>query len=176
MITKICSACKEERPVGDFSKCKSSKGGYQNNCKVCARRIMAKWYIENKPKRKEYQKTDKFKDIHRSCQRKYRKTENGKIVKKVARSKRCVVIKESDGISLGQWKKILKNQQNRCNICERRFGEDVVPSVDHIIPLLKGGTHSSDNIQAVCCKCNSGKRDKIDVGYIQSWCCATKGG
>ena len=36
------------------------------------------------------------------------------------------------------------------------------PSIDHIIPLSKGGTHTWDNVQLAHCLCNSIKCDAID--------------
>lgn len=48
-----------------------------------------------------------------------------------------------------------------CNKADRRwgtFGPDF-PTVDHIVPLAKGGTHTWDNVQCVCAICNSYKRD-----------------
>jgi 5-methylcytosine-specific restriction endonuclease McrA len=35
------------------------------------------------------------------------------------------------------------------------------PTVDHIIPLAKGGTHTWDNVQLAHWSCNSDKRDII---------------
>lgn len=35
------------------------------------------------------------------------------------------------------------------------------PTIDHIIPLSKGGTHTWDNVQLAHMSCNSGKCDKV---------------
>lgn len=35
------------------------------------------------------------------------------------------------------------------------------PTIDHIIPLSKGGTHTWDNVQCACALCNSVKRDIV---------------
>ena len=37
-------------------------------------------------------------------------------------------------------------------------------TVDHIIPISKGGISSEDNMIAACHRCNSGKRDRIAPG------------
>ncbi len=37
-------------------------------------------------------------------------------------------------------------------------------SVDHIIPISKGGISNEDNMIAACLRCNSGKRDRIAPG------------
>lgn len=38
---------------------------------------------------------------------------------------------------------------------------DDYPSIDHIIPLSKGGRHAWDNVQLACRGCNSRKSDKL---------------
>ena len=54
-----------------------------------------------------------------------------------------------------------------CQICNRViiFGNDTnadyYPSIDHIKPLSKGGTHTWDNVQLACRKCNTIKGAKI---------------
>ena len=35
------------------------------------------------------------------------------------------------------------------------------PTIDHIIPLAKGGTHEYANVQLLCYSCNARKRDRI---------------
>lgn len=35
------------------------------------------------------------------------------------------------------------------------------PSIDHVIPLAKGGKHSWNNVKLACMKCNTLKGDKV---------------
>ena len=69
--------------------------------------------------------------------------------------------------------KIFARDQYRCKICglmcntedntwNGYFGP-FSPTVDHIIPLVKGGTHTWDNVQCAHAICNSDKRDLITV-------------
>lgn len=59
----------------------------------------------------------------------------------------------------------------KCAICDKQmkmegdWRSDDYPSMDHIIPLSKGGTHEWKNIQLLCRKCNCEKHDKIDEMY-----------
>ena len=54
-----------------------------------------------------------------------------------------------------------------CQCCGQKLNfkvsknSDKRPSIDHVIPLSKGGTHTWDNVQLLCRKCNIAKGDKI---------------
>ncbi len=41
---------------------------------------------------------------------------------------------------------------------------DSYPTIDHVIPLAKGGTHTWDNVRLACRRCNSEKRDTVPIG------------
>lgn len=54
METKVCSKCKEEKDLGEFTKCSRRKDGRNYSCKKCKNTMGAKYYIKNKEKIKEY--------------------------------------------------------------------------------------------------------------------------
>ena len=51
--------------------------------------------------------------------------------------------------------RLLEQQSYRCNGC----GVDLLRSyhVDHIIPLIRGGSNWPDNLQILCHRCNCSK-------------------
>ena len=55
--------------------------------------------------------------------------------------------------------KVLIRDGYICYYCGREAN-----TVDHIIPISKGGISSEDNMIAACHRCNSGKRDRIAPG------------
>ena len=67
-------------------------------------------------------------------------------------------------------KRVLERDNYTCQICGKicnpddttwgTFGPDF-PTIDHVIPLAKGGTHTIENTQCACAMCNSYKRDLI---------------
>lgn len=74
--------------------------------------------------------------------------------------------------------KVIKRDNYICQICGKvcnpedkrwgSFGPDY-PTLDHIIPLAKGGPHSWDNVQCACGECNSTKRDLYTVKREEVW-------
>lgn len=51
----------------------------------------------------------------------------------------------------------------KCDPNDRGWGANGAthPTIDHIIPLSKGGTHTWDNVQCACGLCNSTKRNIV---------------
>lgn len=43
---------------------------------------------------------------------------------------------------------------------------DWYPSIDHVVPLAKGGSHSWDNVKLAHRRCNTLKRDNLAVQYL----------
>ena len=57
-------------------------------------------------------------------------------------------------------------QKNKCIYCVKSF--DVVRfTIDHIIPLSRGGKHAKENVQLVCGSCNSSKGNKTHEEYVR---------
>lgn len=44
---------------------------------------------------------------------------------------------------------------------------DKYPSIDHVVPLSKGGLHAWDNVRLACRKCNYEKRDSVILPVAQ---------
>ena len=55
---------------------------------------------------------------------------------------------------------LLVEQANRCNGCHRIFNVELKHTVDHIIPLSRGGIDEDTNLQLLCKSCNSSKLDR----------------
>lgn len=64
---------------------------------------------------------------------------------------------------------IFARDEYRCRLCldplamAERVPHPLAPTIDHVIPLAKGGRHAPDNVQAAHFLCNSRKRDLLEV-------------
>jgi len=57
---------------------------------------------------------------------------------------------------------IFKRDNNMCLLCNARFNL----TIDHIIPLSKGGTNYYTNLQTLCHSCNLNKGCSNNRNYI----------
>ena len=68
-LTKICTCCKQEKPLSEFTKDKRSKDGYFRECRECKNRKMRERYekVKNDPEyqRKKKLASMKYKEEHR---------------------------------------------------------------------------------------------------------------
>lgn len=61
--------------------------------------------------------------------------------------------KKNGTLTNSEWLKILSNQAGKCYYC----GSTDRITMDHVIPLCRGGGHHASNIVAACKSCNSSK-------------------
>jgi 5-methylcytosine-specific restriction enzyme A len=55
------------------------------------------------------------------------------------------------------WKQ--KLAQGICHYCEKKFSKDLL-TMDHIVPIGRGGTSTKGNIVVCCKECNSKKQSQ----------------
>jgi 5-methylcytosine-specific restriction endonuclease McrA len=60
-------------------------------------------------------------------------------------------------------KLVLERDYFTCHYCGQEAN-----TVDHLIPISKGGTDEATNMVAACIKCNSGKRDRIAPTFFNA--------
>lgn len=61
------------------------------------------------------------------------------------------------GVTRRDWRRLVARFGHRCAYCglKRRL------TVDHVIPLIRGGEHRIGNVLPACRSCNSSKKDKL---------------
>lgn len=113
-----------------------------------------------------------------SCNRKYNSTRTSKRITERYHSDpefRDEVIARAhsrrvDKLGLGGSYRVVMSQlierdESTCGICGELVTEStgpMKPSIDHIIPLSRGGLHSEENIQLAHYRCNLSKNNKLE--------------
>ncbi len=75
--------------------------------------------------------------------------------RKPSQSRRKARLRNAVGFfTATEWRGLLGLYRNRCAYCGKRNKR---LTVDHIVPLVGGGTNTIDNIVPACSRCNSSK-------------------
>jgi len=190
MAAKKCSKCGIEKPLEDFHKQKSCKGGRRPECKACLytackararldperhreykRRYKARnpsvdreYYEKNKtiliPKMVEYNRRNK--DAYLAKMRAWRKA-NPEKVQVWVRNRRAKLRGLNGSHTLQDIRQLMDAQGGKCIYCKCDIRTKF--QVDHIVPVSKGGRNDKSNLQLLCKPCNLNKRDKDPLQY-----------
>lgn len=141
---------------------------YQNNKEVI--RVQAREYYEkHRQDRLEYarnyrknnatvvaERNKKYRRLHPNKNTYFLKFPEKRAV--YERNRRARKNGRGGRITKGEWEQLCDKYGNRCLHCGR---SDVKLTLDHVVPLKLGGSHTIDNVQPLCMKCNSSKYTKI---------------
>jgi len=133
MKTKECLDCGLEKSVAEFYKMASSPDGHHRYCKTCCK-------------------------LHRAAERVgKRDKKNGVSYRQYYRCKVDEGHKDADkDIKLRQ---VYKEARGICALC-KKYVKPKEASLDHKVPVSKGGKHHKSNVQLAHVRCNKKKGDR----------------
>lgn len=177
-----------------FSKNYRTKDGWDYTCKICKKKQSHETYMRNQEDRKrrvrEYaQKNREVKrakdrayhlahaeaarvrareyrrihaEEHRQYNREYAKTHRPQ--RRVNERNRRARLNSRGTHTIQDVMMQYKRQRGHCYYCKRKiiWGKH---HVDHIVPLIKGGSNRADNLVIACPTCNCRKREK----FLHEW-------
>lgn len=102
------------------------------------------------------------KDKIKSYQKAYAASPEGRAVRMNAEYRRRAKIRSSDSCATNAQVRTLIANATNCKYCNEGFDLLRRPTLDHVIPLSKGGSHSLKNLTAACAVCNGKKGARLD--------------
>lgn len=185
-MNKNCAACQTSKPLDEFNNCAKGKYGKQAYCRECSKAKVKKWSRDNREHVYEYNETYRQKNPEktREWQRKYHRNwylknredklrqnaewyrNNPSHVSRKNALRRGTRQIDTDKVEL----ELLRARDVDCYLCGLEIQYDLKwpdlssPSVDHIVPISRGGPHKYDNLAFTHLGCNLSKGDKIING------------
>ena len=190
METKRCSKCGETRAISQFAKSKTGKLGLARWCKQCfkqynasrykadpekyheaARRwqrdnwerfkeLTANWRNSNELRRRQWIANNPDKIARYTRKAYYKDIEKSRRKSRITQQHRRARIRTTqvEQITMEIWDSILKFWQGLCAYCLLPHAD---LTMEHVIPLSRGGGHVVSNLVPACRKCNLSKGNKL---------------
>jgi 5-methylcytosine-specific restriction endonuclease McrA len=171
--TRTCSQCELRLPISEFHKDKTASGGRRAKCKKCRINLVKDWYQENKGRQAGREKKRRLANVEKYAEKealRYIKDREKRIGLATEHSHRRKARKLETVVEKGISKKALKKKfGTKCYYCKkemdfsvgvgRKFNRDMA-TIEHLIPLARGGEHTWENTVLACRHCNISKNAK----------------
>ena len=168
---KVCSSCSEDFVITEFYADPLSIDGRNSRCKPCCRAATASWLSRADKQRLkerkqrwhlEHQELTVFRaKQYRIDHPEWARDANARNNRKRRAAKLNAPVND---LTAGEWKILLDEFAGLCAYCGKLMLE---PTMDHVVPLSKGGSHTYDNIVPACLSCNSRKRASSADSFLR---------
>ena len=169
---KKCRECGECKPFSEFYRDSGRADGHKNACKGCSRASVAAWRAENPGKILEHsrakraRRTQEQRERDRAVTAEWKRN-NPENVRDSVHRRRAMKAQTAVGpINLEALWRVCSGVCPDCgaDIDRRaRWGTRAFASLDHVVPLACGGTHTQDNLRYVCLPCNLRKGASVTL-------------
>jgi len=164
-----CKECRKEKGRLAKQQYNSSEKGKQTShnlylrhrvlhprVKLTQAELLERRRRRDKKRDKNPERIAKEKEWHR----RYIQSEKGRAMMAMRNARRYEWVKNTPNpLTAAQWLEILKQHRYHCHYCHKK----TKLTLDHVIPLSKGGQHTATNVVPACPHCNSTKHDKITM-------------
>ena len=139
---------------------------YDTN-RMAEREKLRNYYQANKARCLEYHKRSDEKHHDRKLKRMREwAARNPELVRINRHERRARQHRAAGSHSVADIKWLYASQNGLCVVCRRKLGKGY--HVDHIVPLVGGGTNDRRNLQILCEPCNRSKHAKDPITFMQS--------
>ena len=138
------------------ASCGSTLEGMRSNAKYCSRKCKAAAAERRRPQRDHSARYLKERDrrLAYALDPERMREAASRRRARVRSAERCLITKKD-------WLRLAERFRHSCAYC----GERKPLTMEHVVPLSRGGRHSIGNIIPACFSCNSSKRDRFIVEW-----------
>jgi hypothetical protein len=176
--TRTCSQCNQRLPISEFHKDKNATDGYRSKCKKCRISNVQSWYSDNRERQSTREKIRRRSNPEKYAEKealRYEKDKDKRLLLATEhshlRKARKKKVRTERGISKLSLKKIFGTKCYYCGIemdfstgSGRKFNRSMA-TIEHLIPLAKGGEHTFENTVLACRHCNISKNSKTEEEF-----------
>lgn len=154
MLSKICCNCHEQKALTAFNRDRRRPDGRRSECRACyakRRKIYDQKYEAKRPDRAQY---------WRGLSTQLNRRAYMAALQANRRAPLRGILTSEDVLAVWQ------RQHYACAYCGCLDCPENPISIDHLIPLAKGGRNSPINIVAACLACNTAKGDDTLITFL----------
>lgn len=141
--------------IKNIERNKARRKEYEIKNKEKLKESGRKWRAENAEYIKQYKKERKE---HYNQLRRINRVKNPNQNRIICNRRRARLVNAFGNHTAQEWESILNKYNHKCLRC----GTTERITIDHVLPLNKGGSNSIENIQPLCIYCNSSKQDAYE--------------
>ena len=182
--TRTCPVCDQRKPLEAFPLDKNSTLGRKAKCKLCHTTQAKGWYANNRARQSELQRKRYWRDVDVIRERdklRYERDKPKRLALVIDAGNRRRARLRHDG----PWDRgithsaLRKRDGDHCCYCrvvmdfspgDGRTFRSTRATVEHVIPIALGGTHTWDNVTLACWQCNLRKNRTL----LEDWLPAGK--
>lgn len=193
--SRVCSRCNEPKPLIEFIPDPGARFGRAYYCRPCfrswarARRAFQKaqykakarsFYLKHREavlaQNRMYRVSNRLRltvmrglryDIDpnpvRDRVRRWQRSNPDRVAQHRIARQRLKRAAGADALTPRQWRQILALFDYRCAYCWRKLSR---PTLDHLTPLSRGGSHIASNAVPACSRCNHRKYNRTLLEYL----------
>jgi 5-methylcytosine-specific restriction endonuclease McrA len=147
---KYCRPCNTVKPTSEFFNSKSRSDGLADECKECRKKASMQWKLKN-PERDA--------ELRREQQKRAKSwlKPNGRDYVRMRRVSRHTLGLKANRVLFSD---VVARDKWVCKICGKPVDKSLAypdpfsPSLDHVVPVSKGGSHTLGNLQLAHLRCN----------------------
>lgn len=175
---RVCKLCEEPKPLTEFHRDKNASDGYRAQCKPCRSGYMSEYYLTVADERREYIRVRRLNNPeHVRALESARYIRNRETRIELAcenvrvRRARLAGAEREPGVTV---RALRKRDGDKCCYCDvgldfTRAKRGQMPpnraTLEHILPISRGGGHTFANTALACHRCNTSKNHRT----LEEW-------